>query len=121
VAKAVKNSSAGSGKKSDSTQTGKRDGRTGKAAAGKAAAGKRSSKAGQAKQRAQTRAGQKQGFSTTRFIRDVRVELSKVTWPTRQELLVSTVVVLVAVAIAGIYTGALDWVFAHMMTLILPK
>ncbi len=116
VAKAVRNSSAGSGKKSDSTQTGKRDGRT-----GKAASGKRSSKAGQAKQRAQTRAGQKQGFSMTRFIRDVRVELSKVTWPTRSELLVSTVVVLVAVAIAGIYTGALDWVFAHAMQLILPK
>jgi preprotein translocase subunit SecE len=36
-------------------------------------------------------------------------------------LLLSTVVVLVAVAIAGVYTGALDWVFAHAMQLILPK
>jgi preprotein translocase subunit SecE len=116
VAKAVRNSSTGSGKKSDSTQTGKRDGRT-----GKAASGKRSSKAGQAKQRAQARSGQKQGFSMTRFIRDVRVELSKVTWPTRSELLVSTIVVLVAVAIAGVYTGALDWAFAHALQLILPK
>ena len=116
MAKAVRNSSTGSGKKSDSTQTGKRDGRT-----GKAASGKRSSKAGQAKQRAQARSGQKQGFSTTRFIRDVRVELSKVTWPTRNELLLSTVVVLVAVAIAGIYTGVLDWVFAHAMQFVLPK
>ena len=116
MAKAVRNSSTGSGKKSDSTQTGKRDGRT-----GKAASGKRSSKAGQAKQRAQARSGQKQGFSMTRFIRDVRVELSKVTWPTRNELLLSTVVVLVAVAIAGIYTGVLDWVFAHAMQFVLPK
>jgi len=116
VAKAVRNSSTGSGKKSDSTQTGKRDGRT-----GKAASGKRSSKAGQAKQRAQARSGQKQGFSMMRFIRDVRVELSKVTWPTRNELLLSTVVVLVAVAIAGIYTGVLDWVFAHAMQFVLPK
>ena len=56
-----------------------------------------------------------------RFLRDVRVELSKVTWPTRNELLMSTLVVLVAVAIAGVYTGALDWVFAHAMQLILPK
>ena len=116
VAKAVKNSQTGPGKKSDSTQTGKRNGRT-----GKAAPAKRSSKSGQAKQRAQTRSGQKQGFSAARFMRDVRVELSKVTWPTRNELMVSTVVVLVAVAIAGVYTGTLDWVFAHAMQLILPK
>ena len=33
----------------------------------------------------------------------------------------STLVVLVAVAIAGVYTGALDWVFAHLLQYILPK
>ena len=115
VAKAV-NNKTGSGKKSDSTPTGKRDGRS-----NKGAPAKRTSKAGQAKQKAQARSGQKQGFSMTRFIRDVRVELSKVTWPTRNELLLSTVVVLVAVAIAGVYTGALDWAFAHALQLILPK
>jgi len=115
VAKAVRNNQTGSGKKSDSTQTGKRDGR------GKAAPSKRASKTAQAKQRAQTRSGQKQGFSMVKFLRDVRLELSKVTWPTRNELLMSTVVVLVAVAIAGAYTGVLDWVFAQMMQLILPK
>ena len=114
MAKAVRNNQTGSGKKSDSTQTGKRDGR------GKAPA-KRSSKTAQAKQRAQARSGQKQGFSMAKFLRDVRVELSKVTWPTRNELLMSTVVVLVAVAIAGAYTGALDWAFSHVMQLILPK
>ena len=115
MAKAV-NNKTGSGKKSDSTPTGKRDGRS-----NKGAPAKRTSKAGQAKQKAQARSGQKQGFSMSRFLRDVRVELSKVTWPTRSELLVSTLVVLVAVAIAGAYTGALDWVFGHLMTLILPK
>jgi len=116
VAKAVRNNQAGSGKRSDSTQTGKREGRS-----GKGAPAKRSSKAAQARQKAQARSGQKQGFSLTRFLRDVRVELSKVTWPTRNELLMSTLVVLVAVAIAGLYTGVLDWVFAHFMQLILPK
>ncbi len=116
MAKAVRNNQTGSGKKSDSTQTGKRDGRS-----AKGAPAKRTSKSAQAKQKAQARSGQKQGFSMARFLRDVRVELSKVTWPTRSELLMSTIVVLVAVAIAGIYTGALDWVFAHVMQLILPK
>ncbi len=115
MAKAV-NNKTGSGKKSDSTSTGKRDGRS-----TKGAPAKRTSKAAQAKQRAQTRSGQKQGFSMARFLRDVRVELSKVTWPTRNELVVSTLVVLVAVAIAATYTGLLDWVFSHLMTLILPK
>ena len=55
------------------------------------------------------------------FFNDVVKEMGKVTWPTRNELLLSTVVVLVAVAIAGVYTGTLDWVFAHAMQLILPK
>ena len=116
MAKAVKHNQTGPGKKSDSTPTGKRDGRS-----NKGAPAKRTSKAGQAKQKAQARSGQKQGFSMSKFLRDVRLELSKVTWPTRNELLMSTLVVLVAVAIAGAYTGALDWVFAHLLQYILPK
>jgi preprotein translocase subunit SecE len=116
VAKAVRNNQTGPGKKSDSTQTGKRDARP-----AKGAPAKRASKTTQAKQRAQSRSGQKQGFSMSKFLRDVRLELSKVTWPTRSELLMSTLVVLVAVAIAGAYTGALDWVFAHLLQYILPK
>ena len=116
MAKAVRNNQTGSGKKSDSTQTGKRDARP-----AKGAPAKRASKTAQAKQRAQSRSGQKQGFSMSKFLRDVRLELSKVTWPTRSELLMSTLVVLVAVAIAGAYTGALDWVFAHLLQYILPK
>jgi len=51
----------------------------------------------------------------------VRVELSKVTWPTRSELFMSTIVVLVAVAIAGAYTGALDWVFGELIKHIIPQ
>jgi preprotein translocase subunit SecE len=117
VAKAVRNNQTGSGKKSDSTQTGKRDARP----TTKGAPAKRASKTTQAKQRAQSRSGQKQGFRMSKFLRDVRLELSKVTWPTRNELLMSTLVVLVAVAIAGVYTGALDWVFAHLLQYILPK
>ena len=35
------------------------------------------------------------------FFREVRVEMSKVTWPPRKELITSTGVVIVAVIIAG--------------------
>lgn len=52
---------------------------------------------------------EKKGFM--KFLRDVRVEMGKVTWPTRKDLAQSTLVVLVAVAIATAYTGALDFVF----------
>ena len=48
-----------------------------------------------------------------KFLRDVRIELGKVTWPTRKDLMQSTLVVLVAVAIATVYTFGLDTVFAQ--------
>ena len=55
------------------------------------------------------RPAEKKGFM--KFLRDVRVEMGKVTWPTRKDLAQSTLVVLVAVAIATAYTGVLDFVF----------
>jgi preprotein translocase subunit SecE len=50
-----------------------------------------------------------------KFLRDVRVEMGKVTWPTRKDLAQSTLVVLVAVAIAAVYTFALDEVFSQIV------
>ena len=60
---------------------------------------------------------EKKGFM--RFLRDVRIELGKVTWPTRKDLIQSTIVVLVAVAIATVYTGVLDVVFSKAVDLVL--
>jgi preprotein translocase subunit SecE len=74
----------------------------------------------QPKARAQARGGkpaEKRGFM--RFLRDVRIEMGKVTWPTRKDLVQSTIVVLVAVAIATAYTGVLDTVFSKAVDLIL--
>lgn len=54
-------------------------------------------------------------FATTRvgrgllgFIRDARTELRRVVWPTRQETLQTTLVVLVMVLIAAIFLWLLD-------------
>ncbi|MEE8110611.1 MAG: preprotein translocase subunit SecE [bacterium] len=44
----------------------------------------------------------------TDFLRDVRSEVKKVTWPTRKETLASTSVVIVAVFIIAIYLGLVD-------------
>ena len=52
-----------------------------------------------------------------KFLHDVRVEMGKVTWPTRQDLVQSTLVVLVAVAIAAAYTGVLDEIFSQVRRL----
>ena len=59
------------------------------------------------------RPAEKKGFM--KFLRDVRVEMGKVTWPTRKDLAQSTLVVLVAVAIAAVYTFALDEVFSQIV------
>jgi preprotein translocase subunit SecE len=42
------------------------------------------------------------------YIKDVRVEMSKVSWPTRAELRESTVVVIVMVFLVAILIGVID-------------
>jgi preprotein translocase subunit SecE len=53
------------------------------------------------------------------FLREVRVEASKVTWPTRQELRESTIVVVVTVAIIASFTAIVDRVVVQLVTLII--
>ena len=40
------------------------------------------------------------------FFREVRIEMKKVTWPPRKELIKSTGVVIVAVVVAAVFIGA---------------
>jgi preprotein translocase subunit SecE len=42
------------------------------------------------------------------FVKDVRVEATKVSWPTRNELRDSTIVVIVTVIIVAIFIGTVD-------------
>jgi preprotein translocase subunit SecE len=51
----------------------------------------------------------------SRFISEVIAELRKVSWPTRTQLMQSTAVVLVVVAIVAAYLAALDAVFSRMV------
>lgn len=43
------------------------------------------------------------------FLREVKIELKKVKWPTRKELIASTTVVIVLVMIISIYLGLVDF------------
>ena len=47
-----------------------------------------------------------------KFLQEVRQEVGKVTWPTRQETLVSTIMVLIFVTLASIFFLAADQVIA---------
>jgi preprotein translocase subunit SecE len=44
------------------------------------------------------------------FVKEVKVEATKVSWPTRNELRDSTVVVIVAVLLVSVFVGAVDYV-----------
>ncbi|MAT40384.1 MAG: preprotein translocase subunit SecE [Ectothiorhodospiraceae bacterium] len=55
----------------------------------------------------------------TNFVSDVIKEMKKVTWPTREELKDSTVVVLVSSVLISLFIFAVDWVLQQMMTLLL--
>jgi preprotein translocase subunit SecE len=53
------------------------------------------------------------------FLREVKVELQKVTFPTRQETVGSTVVVLVLTVIMAVYLGFSDWALARIVRMLL--
>ena len=53
------------------------------------------------------------------FLRQVRQETAKVTWPTRKDTTVSTVLVFVMVVLAAIFFFSVDQVLAFIVRLIL--
>jgi len=53
------------------------------------------------------------------FIREVRQEVSKVTWPTRKETTVTTIMVFIMVALAAIFFLLVDWGLSHLVKLVI--
>ncbi|MDP8265492.1 MAG: preprotein translocase subunit SecE [Candidatus Aceula meridiana] len=52
-----------------------------------------------------------------KFFSEVTVELKKVNWPTRPELIEATWVVLVSTFFLGLFIGATDFAFSRLLTL----
>ena len=50
--------------------------------------------------------------NTKQFYYDVRSEMKKVSWPGRQEVVGTTIVVIVAVFFFGLYLGLVDYLLA---------
>ena len=53
------------------------------------------------------------------FLGEVKIELKKCTWPTRQELLGSTMVVVISVLILGVFVGLSDTVLMGLLRSVL--
>jgi preprotein translocase subunit SecE len=53
------------------------------------------------------------------FLQEVWAELRKVHWPSRKETYAATVVVLVVVALVGLFLGGVDFVVSQLIQLIL--
>lgn len=53
------------------------------------------------------------------FLQQVRTETSKVTWPTRRETMISTLMVMAFACIAALFFFASDQVIAYIVELIL--
>jgi len=57
--------------------------------------------------------------STVQFLREVRVELKKVTWPARNEIIGSTAVVIVASFVVAFFLGFVDLLLQKALGLII--
>ena len=49
------------------------------------------------------------------FLREVKTELKKVTWPSRKDALSGTAVVLIAVFIIAFFLGIVDWGLSNLV------
>lgn len=54
-----------------------------------------------------------------KFVREVKIELGKVTWSTKNELIASTVVVIVSVILLAVFIGVCDFILLRLINLIL--
>ena len=58
-------------------------------------------------------------FSPFKFLQEVRAEADKVTWPTRRETMITTIMVFVMVAVASVLFLVADQVIRIVITFIL--
>jgi len=51
----------------------------------------------------------------TTFLKEARVELKKVTWPTREETIRNTAAVILISIVIAVFLGGLDYVFQFIL------
>jgi len=58
-------------------------------------------------------------FTATEFLREVKVELKKVTWPTRKQTTGTTIVVIIFVFILAVFLGVFDYSLSRLVQVVL--
>jgi preprotein translocase subunit SecE len=57
--------------------------------------------------------------NTQEFLHDVRVEMKQVTWPSREDVVSTTGVVIATVAFFGLFLAVVDWLVQRGVTYII--
>ena len=55
------------------------------------------------------------------FLKEVREELDKVAWPSREQIIRYTVLVIIVAVAVGIFLGGLDYILTWATTIILEN
>jgi preprotein translocase subunit SecE len=58
-------------------------------------------------------------FSPFKFLQEVRSETAKVTWPTRRETTITTIMVFIMVAVSSVFFFVADQIIRVLITFIL--
>lgn len=58
-------------------------------------------------------------YSTIRFLREVKIEMKRVSWPTKKDVRNYTIIVIVLSVLVGVYLGGLDlllkWILSNFV------
>jgi len=75
----------------------------------------------QRKKAAEKKKAERKGVwkTITQFLRDVRIEMKKVIWPSRKEVINYTWVVVITVSVVGTFIFVLDLILAKLLHLII--
>lgn len=55
------------------------------------------------------------------FIKEARAELDKVVWPTREQTIRYTILVVIVAVATGLFLGGLDWLLTLLTDFLLKK
>ncbi len=55
------------------------------------------------------------------FIKEAKIELTKVTWPNKDQIIRSTILVVVLSGVMAIFLGSLDYGFGYVFKLLIVK
>lgn len=58
------------------------------------------------------------GSSPVKFLKEVRTELKRVIWPSKQDVIKMTTIIVVVSLIVGLFIGVLDFIFTKLMQII---